>query len=107
MEYGGWLLEHITITAVDKKLDGDPVANHKFLAQRGVLLARKIENPSLRLSAALREELNIQEERVTGYVGQRPSSWNSQPMSDASGKRQRIESSNRSTMVLLCGVLMS
>lgn len=67
MEYGGWLLEHIT--AVDKKLDGDPVANHKFLAQRGVLMARKIEIPSLRLSAALREELNIQEERVTGLRG--------------------------------------
>ena len=52
-----------------KKLDGDPVANHKFLAQRGVLMARKIEIPSLRLSAALREELNIQEECVTGLRG--------------------------------------
>ena len=54
---------------VDKKLDADPVENHKFLQQRQTFLDYKVEHPSSRITDTknpLKEKVVVEEERVTG-----------------------------------------
>ena len=38
-----------SMAALDKALDADPCANHKFLEQQDTFIARKIDNPNLRI----------------------------------------------------------
>ena len=54
---------------VDKKLDSDPVENHKILQQRQTFLDYKIEHPSSRITDSknpLKEKVTVEEEKVTG-----------------------------------------
>ena len=70
MEYGGLLHEHGNVKNVDKKLDSDPVANHKFLEQRANLVRHKQQNPSCRSTSqgnpVTKETVSVHEEKVVG-----------------------------------------
>ncbi|CAK9075783.1 unnamed protein product, partial [Durusdinium trenchii] len=69
VEIGGYLHECGCMKAVDKKLDSDPVGNHRFLQQRENLVKQKMENPALKMTKSLRESINVEEEVVTGLKG--------------------------------------
>ena len=49
-EIGGWLVLHGSLSALDRALDADPCANHKFLEQGERLVQQKIANPGTRIS---------------------------------------------------------
>lgn len=46
------MVQYPTIQAMDKALDADPTANHRFLGQRQTLVERKIEDPRARITTS-------------------------------------------------------
>ena len=69
---GQWMHRLRTMSNVDKELDSKPEENHKFLAQRAVLLEKKKENPKCRITLNnndIKEKITVQEETVTGMEG--------------------------------------
>ncbi|CAE7781666.1 unnamed protein product [Symbiodinium sp. CCMP2592] len=60
--YGGWMVTYGSMAVLDKALDADPCANHKFLEQQDAFILRKIENPSLRIGKL---DSGFQSEHVT------------------------------------------
>lgn len=64
-------MHDLNMTQLDKKLDSEPTENHKFLSERGVLVAYKQENPGARITKnpLAKEEVVIHEKKQTGLRG--------------------------------------
>ncbi|CAE7833830.1 unnamed protein product [Symbiodinium sp. CCMP2592] len=59
------------MAALDRALDSDPCANHKFLEQQDTFIARKVANPSMRIgkldTTFQAEQVDVMEAKTQGF----------------------------------------